>query len=344
VAYIPLIPYLLYLGLKHRSVTLFTAANPGIPSGGFVGECKSRILTNLTGVPPFALVSSSFPAAACFQTAKAFMTLHALDFPVVLKPNIGERGSGVAIAFNDRELSSYLGTARGDTIIQKYVGGLEFGIFYYRHPDEASGHILSITEKRFPSVCGDGKNTVRDLILRDERAVCLSGVYLARLKRSRDEVPAAGETVLLTEVGSHCRGAIFLNAAHLESDALRSAVDSAAKSHPGFFFGRFDVRAQSISDLQAGRIEILELNGVSAEATHVYDPSVSLMEAYRVMFRQWKIAFEIGAANRRTGTKPMQLRDFLSLLRTRRADCDCPAGSASRALVPREYFAGEAGY
>jgi hypothetical protein len=55
VAYIPLIPYLLYLGLKYRSLTLFTAANPGIPSGGFAGESKSRILKNLGSVPAFTL-------------------------------------------------------------------------------------------------------------------------------------------------------------------------------------------------------------------------------------------------------------------------------------------------
>src|SRR5262249_37879494 len=35
-AYLPLVPYLLYLAVKHRSLTLFTAANPGIWSGGFV--------------------------------------------------------------------------------------------------------------------------------------------------------------------------------------------------------------------------------------------------------------------------------------------------------------------
>ena len=46
-AYLPLIPYLLYLGARYRSLTLFTAANPGIPSGGFAGESKSQILQRL---------------------------------------------------------------------------------------------------------------------------------------------------------------------------------------------------------------------------------------------------------------------------------------------------------
>src|SRR5436190_24088792 len=67
VAYIPLIPYLLYLRLKYRSLTLFTAANPGIPSGGFVGECKSRILKNLGSVPAFTFVPCSLSVDARFD-------------------------------------------------------------------------------------------------------------------------------------------------------------------------------------------------------------------------------------------------------------------------------------
>ncbi len=36
VFYIPVAAYVLFLGLKYRSLTLFTAANPGMPDGGFI--------------------------------------------------------------------------------------------------------------------------------------------------------------------------------------------------------------------------------------------------------------------------------------------------------------------
>ena len=176
---------------------------------------------------------------------------------MVLKPDVGERGTGVAIARNEREVHSYLCAATQDTIIQKYVGGLEFGIFYYRYPGESPGRIFSITEKRFPVITGDGQSTLAELILADERAVCLAALYLARLRRGPGEVPAAGEAVPLAELGSHCRGAVFLNGASLETEALSAAVDSIARSHPGFFFGRFDVRSASVEDLQTGRFEVL---------------------------------------------------------------------------------------
>ncbi len=171
---------------------------------------------------------------------------------------------------------------------------------------------------------GDGQSTIGELIWNDERAVCLADLYVSRLKRAADEVPALGEKVPLAELGSHCRGAIFLDGASLETKALREAVDAAAREHPGFYFGRFDVRSTSIEALQAGRFAILELNGVSAEATHVYDPAVSLAEAYRVMFRHWSIAFAIGGRNRRSGFEPMGWRAFGQLL-ARRREADSPA-------------------
>jgi hypothetical protein len=288
-------PYLLFLGIRHRSLTLFTAANPGIPSGGFVGESKARILLHLPSVPEFTLIPASLAADDRVQELVEFLERENLTYPVVLKPDVGERGRDVAIVRNYAQARRYLESHPGDTIVQRYVEGLEFGIFYYRYPGEQAGQISSITRKLFPEVTGDGRSSMTELVLRDERAVCLANTYLARFG---GEVPAAGQRVRLVELGSHCRGAIFLDGGHLATEALRAAIDTVAKSHPGFYFGRFDIRASSVEELQAGRFAVLELNGVSAEAAHIYDPAISLWEAYRVLFRQWRIAFEIGAANR----------------------------------------------
>jgi len=68
---------------------------------------------------------------------------------------------------------------------------------YYRYPGEDVGHIFSITEKRFPEVVGDGVSTMADLVLRDDRAVCMANTYLARF---HDEIPAAGERVRLVSL------------------------------------------------------------------------------------------------------------------------------------------------
>jgi membrane protein DedA with SNARE-associated domain len=316
-AYLPLIPYLAFLMIRYRSLTLFTSTNPGIASGGFAGESKSEILSCLlgAGAAEFSLIAGALPFAQRLKAARRFMSSLSLDFPVVLKPDLGERGSGVAVVRSEAELETYLRGAAGDTIIQRYVAGAEFGVFYYRRPDEDAGRIFSITEKRFPYVTGDGATTLRDLILNDSRAVCLADVYERSAKRPVDSVPTAGERVQLVELGSHCRGAVFLDGMHLRTAAMEKAIDRISRSYPGFFFGRFDIRTPSVDRFQQGEgFYVIELNGVSAEATHVYDPGVSIIAAYRSLYRQWRIAFEIGAANRARGFRPMTLADLIRLI------------------------------
>jgi hypothetical protein len=127
-----------------------------------------------------------------------------------------------------------------------------------------------------------------------------------------DRVPEPGERVTLVELGSHCRGALFLDGRHLLSPALAEAVDAVARQFDGFHFGRFDVRAESVEHFTAGSFRVVELNGVTSEATHIYDPGTPLWHAYPTLFRQWQIAFEIGAANRRRGCVPASAAGLLA--------------------------------
>ena len=62
-------------------------------------------------------------------------------------------------------------------------------------------------------------------------------------------------------------------------------------------------------------MKIVELNGVTSEATHIYDPKLSLFDAYRVLFEQWRIAFEIGDLNRARGTRAQRVRELLRAVR-----------------------------
>jgi hypothetical protein len=142
---------------------------------------------------------------------------------------------------------------------------------------------------------------------------------LANLARI-DEVPAANEQVQLVEIGNHCRGAVFLDGREHLTPELESAIDALARGFEGFFFGRFDLRVPSVEHFRAGvGFKILELNGVTSEATHIYAPGASLFAAYRTLFEQWRLAFEIGAANAALGARPTGLRELARLLRGRRS-------------------------
>jgi hypothetical protein len=321
VFYPPVVAYVIWLMMRHRSATVFTAANPSIVAGGFVGESKFDILQRLAGPGHFVaracLIEGQLDADEKLLVARRFMAAEGLTFPVVLKPNHGQRGSGVVIARSADALERCLSRSAIDTIVQEYADGPEFGVFYIRYPTEPRGRIFSITEKRLPTVVGDGGRTLEALILGDERAVCAASLYFTRFRDQLQAVPPAGAIVPLAELGTHCRGATFLNGEWVRTEALEARFDEIARRFDGFYFGRFDVRADAgIDAFQAGRgFKILELNGVTSEATHIYHPGTSVRDAYRVLWTQWRIAFEIGAENRRRGTAPTPVGELVKLAR-----------------------------
>jgi hypothetical protein len=315
--------YVLWLGIRYRSPLLFTAANPGIPAGGVVGESKWDIMRAFSG-PPAVLPTMAFiPGDATLDQRRAqvdsFMAEHGLGWPLVLKPDVGERGDGVAIVRSREQLHRLLEHARGSFLVQEYLPGREYGIFYHRKPDDAQGRIFSITDKQLPTVRGDGVSTLEALILRGERTVCTARMLLERHATRLWDVPAEGEVVALVDLGTHCRGAAFFDGTALKTAALEEAVDRVSRGFHGFYFGRYDVRAESDEALQQGRFKVIELNGVASEATSIYDPRHRLIDAYRILRQQWRIAFEIGAVNRAAGARPATLNELRALLRTHRA-------------------------
>jgi len=173
-----------------------------------------------------------------------------------------------------------------------------------------------VTEKRMPVVVGDGSRTVEELILADDRAVCMADYYLRNNSERTQDVPVPGEMVQLVEIGTHCRGAIFLDGTYGKTPALEETIDRIAGKFGGFFFGRFDIRVPTVEDFMSGQnLKVIELNGVTSEATHIYDPKLSLIDAYRVLFEQWRIAFEIGHRNREQGVRPSSLMELMRTIR-----------------------------
>ncbi|PYX52438.1 MAG: hypothetical protein DMG76_29315 [Acidobacteria bacterium] len=77
--YPPVVAYIAYLGIRFRSWTLFTAANPAIPAGGFVGESKHQILEHLKNafprLPCSTLLASRVPTYRISE-AEEFMREH----------------------------------------------------------------------------------------------------------------------------------------------------------------------------------------------------------------------------------------------------------------------------
>ncbi|HWR14714.1 MAG TPA: VTT domain-containing protein [Terriglobales bacterium] len=307
--YIPVAFMYAWLAVRYRSLALPTLANPGQLNGGLVGESKVQILQELTAAAP-AQVAEAFliPAGMlrdrCAHISELLET-DKLAFPFVLKPNIGQRGAGFHVVHDLDDAERYLERVAADVIAQRFSPGpCEVGIFYFRFPGDARGEILAITDKVFPAITGDGRSTLQELILADERASLIADTYLRRFSREHSAIVPAGTRIKLVEAGNHCQGCIFADGMHLYSEELRNVFDGISQSIPGFYIGRYDVRYSSVTDLQAGRFTIIELNGCASEATSIYDSRTSLRDAYRVLYRQWSLVFAIGDSNRSRGLRP----------------------------------------
>jgi membrane protein DedA with SNARE-associated domain len=311
--YLPVAACYARLALRHRCLTLPSSANPGMFTGGLVGESKFATLDELQKKhPDFTTPTRLLPGGPASARLPHF--LHNLqsegwDYPVILKPDSAQRGCGFKVIRSSQQADRYLQNVTDPLVLQPYVPGpFEAGIFYVRHPGQERGRIFAITEKIFPHITGDGLLTVEALIRADARASILAETYCSRFPGLRHEILPVGHGLRLVEAGNHAQGCIFQDGFHLWSEQLEARIDEISRSLEEFYFGRYDLRYANEAELRRGEgFRILELNGAASEATHIYDSRKNLREAYGILFEQWDLVFRIGAANRERGYPPCQL-------------------------------------
>lgn len=324
--YAPMCLYWIWLSARFGGMTLPTIANPRIPFGGWIGESKARVFetagpTARTLIAPWRLFHCSpdlSPSRILEQAAAAGITL-----PCIAKPDKGCRGTGVRRIRTPEELADYIaGYPNGeDFLLQQLVDHeAEAGIFYVRPPGDTRGQIISVTLKYFPYVEGDGRATLEQLIRRDPRAGRLAHVYLPRHAHRLEWVVPKGQPVRIAYAGSHSRGTIFRNGNSFATPAMTQAFDRIAQDLDEFHFGRFDVRFTDIAALQDGRgFSIVEINGAGAESTHVWDRNTTLGQAFRDLMQQYRLLWQIGAANARRGFRPEPLGAVIRAYRQEKA-------------------------
>jgi membrane protein DedA with SNARE-associated domain len=316
--YLPVSVWIAWLAIRHGGLSTITAANPGMPDGGVVGESKFDILQQLpsTWTVPSALIRSG-PPGDRLDRLRSECTSRGWQWPLILKPDVGQRGNAVRLVRSWDAAGHYLAAVAAPIVAQPYhEGPYEAGIFYYRMPGTARGRIFSITDKHFPVLIGDGVTPIEALIWSHPRFRLQASTFAARHEPSLGRVLADGERLQLAIAGNHCQGTLFCDGGSLMTPALEQRIDDIARAYPGFFVGRFDVRYADVDAFKAGTdLAIVELNGVTSESTNIYDPNGSLLGAYRTLFRQWSIIFTIGAANRRLGTPVSSWRRLFALVR-----------------------------
>lgn len=307
--YFPVSFYYLWLCMKIRSLFFFSAANPTIETGGMFFESKWDIFKLIP--QQYYPVTAIIHAGTTIESTLSKMQENGLTFPVIAKPDRGERGWCVEIVENTEALKNYVARHPIDFLLQQYINfPVEMSIFYYRHPSDEHGRITSVTQKEYLNVTGDGHSTLLELIIKNDRAF----LQLEHLKKNAaihlNKIIPQGMNEVLVPFGNHVRGAMFLDKANIIDKELTDLFDLISKQIPGFYYGRFDFKCNSLEELKKGKLSILELNGSGAEPAHIYQPGYSFFKAQRVLARHYKMMYAAAKANHQTGTPYMDLRSY----------------------------------
>jgi hypothetical protein len=322
--YLPIKIYAALLMIRYRSFLLPTVANPYLAGGAFCGDAKSEILEQIEQyLPEYAAPFFLFDRQA-FQGSRSVRSEleeiekrcieKGINLPYVAKPQFGCRGAGVCLIKSNLDMERYLTEYPPDE--QFVVHALipyahEAGVFYCRLPGQDNGQIISLTLKYFPKLIGDGKKTIGQLIKSDPRASQIQQIYLSRHAVVLNQVLAKDAIFPLVFAGNHSKGTIFKDGAHLITEELQQTFDKISKKLPEFYFGRYDVRFSTFEDLELGKqMKIVEINGASAESTHIWDSDCGLLKAYCDIFRQFNYLFRISLHNKQRGFKPQTWKVF----------------------------------
>lgn len=311
----PLFFYYPWLALRAGSLTFFTGSNPGIAMGGMFGESKFDVLQKIPSgwVPKTVLVRQ--PATP--NDVDRIINENCFTYPVIFKPDIGERGFMVKRISSAVEIASYIALMKHDFLIQELVDyPVELGVFYKRLPNNQNGEVTSIVMKEMLTVTGDGHSSLAELILRNDRAKLQWPVLSETCRNQLNNVLVSGEKREIVSIGNHCLGTKFLNGNALIDSDINSVFDSLSKKIDGFYFGRYDLRCESINHLRRGEFLILELNGCGAEPAHIYDPEFRLFKAVTTLIDHWKSIFLIARQNEALGYRFLPLKNAIAYYHT----------------------------
>tara|TARA_R110001592_G_scaffold63512_2_gene194431 strand:+ start:13205 stop:14206 length:1002 start_codon:yes stop_codon:yes gene_type:complete len=311
--YIPNIPFAFFHAIKAKNLVFYTAVNPSIENSGIGTESKYKTMQLIpekySPITVFHKADSSI-----IETIKKVNEC-SISYPLIAKPDIGFRGLLVKKIRTEKELKKYLEKYPIDILIQEFLTEKkECGIFYLRFPGNQTGKITSITLKDFPFVIGDGKRTIKELILSDKRAKHYIDIIKCDNAISLKNILNKGEKLQLSYVGNHSKGTQFINGNHLISKKLEETITTLNKQVDGWFYGRIDLKYNAFEDLENGNFKILELNGILAEPTHIYDASkTNYLQALKEMRVHWKQLYKIARINH--DQKDIPYRSTIGLLK-----------------------------
>lgn len=301
VLYFPINFLWAFYAIKSKTIFFFNTSNPTMRNGGFFMESKNEIYNLIPQkyYPKTAFISEK----SSFDDVVLKKENATIQFPLIVKPDIGLRGSAVKKINSIDELKDYNATANFDYLIQDLIPyPNEIGIFYVRFPNQEKGKITGIVAKEFLIVTGDGKSTIKELIKQNPRFELQLATLEKEYKTRLNDILGKDEKLNLVPFGNHCRGSKFIDASHLISDKMTAVINEMCLQIDGFYFGRMDVMYNTITDLEVGlNFQVVEINGAASEPTHIYDPKHSLFFAWKELARHITYMYKISVENHKKG-------------------------------------------
>lgn len=313
--YFSIMPVWIYLSLKAKSFFFFNAANPTIKNGGMAMESKKEIYDLIPAeyIPETVMFESDTPVDIVLSIAAN----HQINFPFIVKPDIGMKGFAVQIVKDELELAEYINKSTDIFLIQQFIKyPLEIGIFYCRIPGELKGNITGIVYKEFLSITGNNVDSMLQLIKNNPRSLYQLSALQKMYGDFLNTILPSGQRFVLVPYGSHTRGSKFIDITHQLNDKLLNTIDALCNKIDGFYYGRLDIMYSSWDELCEGKhFSIIELNGAGSEPTHIYDPTHSIFFAWKEIIRHWKLLYKISTLNHSKGASYLSYKEGRDMLK-----------------------------
>ncbi len=287
--------------IKSRSLWFFTASNPTLAFGGFEGERKSEMYKQLPAhlCPRSILIKPS----ASFEDVMQQVRMQRMQYPFIVKPDVGMKGILFRKIENEAQLEKYHKHMPVDYIIQQFLDhALEVSVFYYRKPGSNKGCITALIAKDLLEVTGDGVSAISELVTKHPDAKGMVPAIKKQYGKDLEKVLGIGERFCLSHIANLDNGAKFINLYDKVDEKLAEVFDDISRKNQ-FYYGRYDIKCESLEDLKGEDFYILEFNGAGSVPNHVFTGTYTLLQAYKEILLHWRLMFEASEINHKNGNR-----------------------------------------
>jgi len=241
--------------IQTRSISFFSALNPAIAMGGFLDDKKTDI---------YKIIPASYlpltKQVNDLKSALALMKSGDFEYPIIIKPDIGLKGIGVAKISSPKLMEQYF-----------------------------SAHKQKDSFVEYPFVVGDGNKTLLELINLNKNPFLKKAWITNSFNDRLNEILDINKKLIIDPIGNYSRGAKFYSRQDQISQEFIESANDLFKEIEGIDFCRIDLKTKNLEALQKGKYKIIELNGAKSEPLHIYDPDLTWSQIVNDIKQHWKI-------------------------------------------------------